>query len=396
MKEDLVALEEFLLENEELEKLESLLTEFNVFETLGVVQAEKRHSNTLAWLMDPNANHGLGDQFLRLFLKHLFADNRDAIRSDELTFFDIEVFNLDDIETRREWNRIDLLLVSEANKLVVAIENKVGTDEHDDQLNRYFRVVSEEFSEYSKIFVFLSPEGLTPSDEANWIIFDYPRIYSILRRLLESRKNSLSESVYDFINQYCTILRRYIMPKSEIEDICRKIYQKHKQALDRIFEYKTDIDSEVSEIVQDLVKKHDNLILETASRSTTRFTSTTLDDVIPKKGQGWVLSNRILLFEFYTYNERGVLRLYIGPGDDEIRNRLHTIAKMDTKLFNKSDRTLGSKWLAIYQKAFLQTKDYEESVTVELKDSISKKFEVFISEDLPRIEKHIIDKWNSS
>lgn len=395
MEKDLVALEEFLLDNEELEKLESLLTEFNVFETLDAVQAEIRHSNVLAWLMNPNANHGLGDQFLRLFLKHLFADNRDAIKS-ELTFFDIEVSNLDDVEIRREWNRIDLLLVSDDIDLVVVIENKIGTQEHGDQLGRYFRLVSEEFPRHHKIFVFLTPEGLTPSDEANWIIFDYSSVYSILSRLLESRRNSLSESVHDFIDQYCTILRRYVMPGSEIEEICKKIYQKHQQALDLIFEYKTDVDSEVSEIVQDLVRKHDNLILETASRSTTRFTSKTLDDVVPKKGQGWVPSNRILLFEFYTYNRRGALKLYIGPGDSEIRNKLYEIAGIDTRLFNPSYRKLYPKWLAIYKKEFLKTKDYEQSGTVGLRASISGKFEAFISEDLPKIEKHIVDKWNAS
>jgi hypothetical protein len=392
MAEDLVALENFLLENEELEKLESLLAEFNVFETLDAVRAEIRHSNVLAWLMSPNANHGLGDRFLRSFLKHLFADNRDAIKS-ELTFFHIEGFNLDDVEIRREWNRIDLLLVSEANNLVVVIENKVGTDEHDDQLNRYFRLVSEEFPECHKIFVFLTPEGLTPSDEANWIIFDYPRIYYILRRLLESRKNTLSEGACDFINQYCIILRRYSMPGSEIEEICRRIYQKHRQALDLIFEYKSDSQLEVSEIVQDLVKKNDNLVVDGATKTVIRFTSRRLDDVIPKKGQGWVSSNRILLFEFDNDGERGMLRLYIGPGDNEIRNRLHAIAKKDTKLFNMSDRKLGSKWLAIYQKEYLKAKDYEESDAVDLRASVSKKFNAFISEDLPKIERHIIDNW---
>ncbi len=391
--EELVALEKFLLQNQELEKLESLIAEFNVFETLDAVRAEIRHSNMLAWLMNPNANHGLGDQFLRLFLKYLFANNRDSIKS-EITFFDIEVFNLDDIEIRREWNRIDLLLISESNKLIVTIENKVGTEEHSNQLKRYFDIVTKEFPDYRKLFVYLTPDSLTPSDEQNWIIFDYSTVYSILKSLLESRKNSLSNSIFDFLTQYCTVLRRYIMPDSEIEEICKKIYQKHQQALDLIFQYKPDIESEVSEIVQDLVKKYSNLVLDGAGKTIIRFTSKALDELVPKKGEGWVSSNRILLFEFYNYYKRGVIRLYIGPGDNEIRNRLHTIAKMDTRLFNISDRKLGSKWLAIYQKEYLKTKDYEESDVVELGDSIAKKFAAFISEDLPKIEKHITDKWN--
>lgn len=392
--EDLVALEKFLLHNEELEKLESLVAEFNVFETLDAVRTEIRHSNMLAWLMNPNANHGLGDQFLRLFLKYLFANNRDSIKS-EITFFDIEVFNLDDIEIRREWNRIDLLLLSESNKLVVTIENKIGTQEHSDQLERYFDIVSKEFSDHRKLFVYLTPDASTPSDEQNWIISDYSTIYSILKNLLQSRGNSLSSTIFDFLTQYCTVLRRYVMPDSEIEEICKKIYQKHRQALDLIFQYKPDIESEVSKIVQDLVNKDSSLILDTAGKTYVRFTSKALDELVPKKGQGWVPSNRILLFEFANYSKRGVPRLAIGPGDSELRDRLHKIAKMDTRLFNTSERKLGSKWGAIYRKDYLKAKDYEESDAVELGNSMSEKFAAFVSEDLPRIEKHLTDKWNS-
>ena len=49
--EDLVALEQFLLQNQELEKLESLIAEFNVFETLDIIRAEIKHSIMLAWCM---------------------------------------------------------------------------------------------------------------------------------------------------------------------------------------------------------------------------------------------------------------------------------------------------------------------------------------------------------
>jgi hypothetical protein len=391
--EDRIALERFLLENDELEQIETFLAEFNVFQTLDVVRAEIRHSNVLAWLMNPKSNHGFGDQFLRLFLKYVFANNRETIKSD-ITLFDIEVLDLDDIEIRREWNRIDLIVISESNRLVVAVENKIEAWEHGSQLKRYQYLVTKEFPNHHRLFIYLTPESLTPSDTENWTIFDYSTIYSILMRLLESRKNSLGSSVYDFLTQYCTILRRYVMPNSEIEDICKKIYQKHQQALDLIFQYKPDMELEVSEIFQELAGKYDSLVLDTAGKTFVRFASKKLDEVIPKKGLGWVSSNRILLFEFNNYSKRGVLRLYIGPGDSEIRNRLHTIAKMDTRLFNISDRRLRAKWLALYQKEYLKAKDYDESDAVELRDIISKKLDDFVSGDLPRIEKHMVDNWS--
>ena len=40
-------LEEFILYNPELEKLEAMLSEFNLFDTLNMVNNELRHSNML-------------------------------------------------------------------------------------------------------------------------------------------------------------------------------------------------------------------------------------------------------------------------------------------------------------------------------------------------------------
>lgn len=390
-----LTLEQFLLENSDLENLESLLAEFNVFEIADMVRAEVRHSNVLAWLLNPKANHGLGDQFLRLFLKHLFSNNRETIKS-QVTFFDVEVFDLNDIEIRREWRRIDVLMVSPLNKLVVALENKVDSGEHDSQLERYHGIITSEFPDYHGLFVYLTPEGNIPSDEENWIIFDYSSIHSILSNLLEIRKTVISNRVYDFLNQYCTILRRYVMPDSEIAEICQRIYHKHKAALDLIFQYKPDKEAEVSNIVQEIIQKHNNLILDTLGKTVIRFTSKRLDDIVPKEGEGWTVSKRVLLFEFGNWDYKLVLRLYIGPGNDEIRNRLYQIAQMDTKLFNKSARKLGTKWLAIYQKEYLKPKEYEELGTEELTEQISQRFEVFLSDDLTRIESHLSNKWGVS
>ena len=49
---ELKYLEDFVLKNPDLEKLENLLEEFNIFETLKITLAEIRHSNALAWLLN--------------------------------------------------------------------------------------------------------------------------------------------------------------------------------------------------------------------------------------------------------------------------------------------------------------------------------------------------------
>jgi len=59
------ALEEFLMDIEILEPLERIISEFNVFEALGIIHTEIRHSKVLSWLLDPAENHGLGDYVLK-------------------------------------------------------------------------------------------------------------------------------------------------------------------------------------------------------------------------------------------------------------------------------------------------------------------------------------------
>ena len=67
--EAIEALKYFIDDNEDLESLETRLDRFNIFESLGLVRQEIRHSAFLSWLLDPTETHGLGDYWLRQFLK---------------------------------------------------------------------------------------------------------------------------------------------------------------------------------------------------------------------------------------------------------------------------------------------------------------------------------------
>jgi hypothetical protein len=67
--QDLEAPEALVVDNPELERLEALLDEFNIFEAIGAVRVELRHSDFLAFLLNPTQNHGLGDAFVKRLLE---------------------------------------------------------------------------------------------------------------------------------------------------------------------------------------------------------------------------------------------------------------------------------------------------------------------------------------
>jgi hypothetical protein len=392
---DIEYLENFVLSNPELDKLENVLSEFNIFETLNLKHAEIRHSNLLAWLLNPHENHGLASYFTRQFLKFIVSANRSYFSSSKLSLIDFELFTYSNIEIRREWNNIDIvmIIVEEEKKLVVAIENKIKTTEHSDQLQRYRKIIEREFGDFIHLYIYLTPENLIPSDE-EWIPFNYDIVANLLDDLLEHRKGSLSPDIFSFIFQYKTILRRYIVGNSEVERIAIEIYKKHKEALDLIFQHKPDIYLELSEYTQGRLRDYDDVIIDTAGKTVIRFTTEKVDSIVERIGEGWTKSKRILLFEFILYENRVVLRLYIGPGDSEYRKKLQDLFLENKKLFKLVDRKFGTKWHAVYQKEFLRKKDFDDDDSEKMKEKIEKRLEEFMESDLPSIHEHFETYWN--
>lgn len=71
--ENELALKEFLLDINCLEELLPWSGKFNLFDVLKASRNEIRHSNVLAWLLDANENHEIGDIFLSIILNTMIA-----------------------------------------------------------------------------------------------------------------------------------------------------------------------------------------------------------------------------------------------------------------------------------------------------------------------------------
>ena len=102
------------------------------------------------------------------------------------------------------------------------------------------------------------------------------------------------------------------------------------------------------------------------------------------KGQGWVPSNRLLLFQFYNRPGKVALVLYIGPGNGDSRQKLFDMASANTNVF-KASGSLYPKWKSIFTRKFLTKKDLEEEEFQVLVEKIKKQWDRFLSEDFPSI-----------
>jgi hypothetical protein len=105
----------------DFEKLELAMREPNIFRALAIERHEIRHSNFFAYLLDPGENHGLGDILLRKFLRDIFGDSRAQGRS----LFDADLMDFSQVDVRREWRDIDILIDFPHD--VIVVENKVDS-----------------------------------------------------------------------------------------------------------------------------------------------------------------------------------------------------------------------------------------------------------------------------
>lgn len=220
----------------EFEKLHSKFNRFNPFKILKVDKFEIRHSNMIAWLLDPTENHHLSSMFVNKLLSKTFvkAENEELIgqynfiRLHKQSLQDLEVFR--EVQTKNN-KRIDILAVSESQKVAILIENKYKSSESDGQLQNYINFVSEKYEGYTIIPIFLSLDGSAPS-HTSYLTLDYGDILNILKAQLEIYSEYTSSTIKDFISYYIDILEGELVRDEEDIELALTVYKNHKAAVD--------------------------------------------------------------------------------------------------------------------------------------------------------------------
>jgi hypothetical protein len=287
---DVTELDRFLADNPELHRLSARLSSFNLFDVLRASDAEIRHSNVLAWLLDPTENHGLGDTFLRRFLSRCLLLNQ-ATGSVEapLSAAQVELANLRSAVVRREYQHIDVLVLVPEEKWLVLVENKVHSHESPGQLKRYRAAIKTDYPTWKQLPIFLTLSGDDPSEDgiaAGFIPFSHEEVARILKELLEVA-TQLPEGIRLFIEQYIETLERLTMTDPEIIQLCREIYARHQRAIDLIVQY--GFTDRAGELVRSVLMEDDGLpvnLLDSRS-SSTWFIPREWEEYLRPFGPGW-------------------------------------------------------------------------------------------------------------
>lgn len=342
--EQKAALDRFLADNPELEQLSARLATFNVFRALGIETVEIRHSNTLAWLLDPTQSHGLADVFLRRILSNMVLEGHASVG---VSAAQVELMEFGDVEVRREWRNIDVLVIDRTNTLVLLIENKVGSGEGRGQLVRYRKIVSDEFPGFRLVPVFLTLTGQASDDEeaTDFISYSYPQLLAVLERVMEQRRRQLPDAVSVFMDHYLDTLRRLTMQDEKLNELCKTIYRKHRQAIDLIVEHGMAV--HFQDAATDALSEAGDFEVLCANPKTVWFLPQSWAKMVPENATVWPhLSRRVSV------------ACWLACGTDKIRIIFEVCRMTDPRLRLECVKALDKAGFKFWKAAFNEEAQY--------------------------------------
>jgi hypothetical protein len=278
------------------------------------------------------------------------------------------------------------------NQFVCVIENKVFSEESNNQLSKYRKIIESHYPNHKKMYILFSPEGVIPQEtgEATYYLpLSYKELDLLVEQLIRTKQTVLSDEIVYLISHYSRLLRRHIMEDAELIELAQRIYTKHKKALDIIYNYKPDLQADISNYLIKKIENNPSLIHDVSSKTYIRFTIPEFV-ALPElnKGKEWTRNGRLVLFEFRNDSSGLKLVFIIGPGDKVIRNKIFDEAQKQQEIFNNAKKQ-SERFSTIYTKTILKKKDLEDEEN--LYQKIDDIFAHFLASgnDLDKIKKVI-------
>lgn len=311
-----------LLGDVDFSALSARFGQFCPFEAMGVVRAEIRHGNALAYLLDPKRPHGFAAAMLEAFLT--------AVTSADTASLLVQADGRD-VQIRREWQNIDLLIILPNSRMIVTVELKIDASQGHDQLSRYRKVVEAQWpltDGWQHKFVFLTKREEAARD--NWQGLRLGPVIAEFERAL-SKFGSAPAS--DFVREYIDMLRRHHVGDSASKERARKLWAEHGEALAYLMQHRPDP-------IRNLFNALKTAAVEIAAAASTATMSVVEDahtasilrfaikewDQIPgfRDGERWTNSKRMILIEM-KFEDSGLgAYAHIGPSSAKSRTTFVT------------------------------------------------------------------------
>ncbi len=351
-----------LFDDADFQKIHRRMSPFNIFEAVGAIRAELRHSNFLAYLLSPSRPHGLRARPLAAILRAILA--RMPASQRPIMTLELVAGELDDAIVYRERYNIDILIELPRLRFIVAIENKIDAKATEGQLARYGEHLKSAFPDYRRLLIFLTPDGMNPNHNL-YVAYSYAELAQVLETLTTDALEPIPTETTLIMRHYLDMVRRHIVQDDRLRALALTLYERHKEAFEFIFECRPEPQSLLN-IVRQRVQDCQDLLEDSNGGNLFRFVPKVWDERLTTiKGDlaKWSKTGRGILFEAKTYaNAPGKvnLALILGPGDPTMRSQVYQAASLQPQLFTSLVKPMGVQWTTIFSRDLLtaaQAKD---------------------------------------
>lgn len=241
-------------------KLSSHLQRTDFFKILGVSRNELQHSKFIAWLLNPNETHDLGEFPLRKFLQLLAMSRKEESEFPEnlengfvLGNYkfgkSIQITTEEFIQNKK--NRLDIVIKdlsieNISKEFFILIENKVGSQESQGQTQTYYDWAKSKCEQKNStivpICVFLHPSDTEECECNKFINITYQDLVNMVIEPCLLKTNS--DKTIFYIKEYLKTLsyspenpKMLVMAFSnEEKELCQIFFEENKKLLNDIRE----------------------------------------------------------------------------------------------------------------------------------------------------------------
>ncbi len=280
----------------------------NMFSILHMEHNRSAYTNVLAYLLNPNENHGLEDAFLRVFLARALQASEpaegedppdispipyDKVREALMDWDELDALSADLRETMVVTNyplgstgyTADICIWNDAYSFVIYVENFIvprsgwgryhGTGEKvvRSRMEQYVLEMYREWAggddeedSYSILPVFMAPDGELPSERYVTRTLDYQWMTEILETLSEGP--TVTSHARTIINDFCELLRRRLPERLDpygMGTVLDSLYQEFGPVIARLYDHVAeckgcDTDDELIIAYHDVYRRHRHTI----------------------------------------------------------------------------------------------------------------------------------------
>lgn len=256
-----------MLNSEEFNDLANYYERPTYLDILGVSRKEVVHSNFLGWLFDSKSNHTLGDYAVRKLLEICY----DYLSQNIQRLVAMGNYEINNLNVSREIKTdhsgiLDIFMNfnlvkgdNTSEKLYIIIENKVESQEHDEQTRKYQQWwENSDLKNENVLMLYLTPQLEETLSSNRFIKVSYTDLSNRILKYCEMKETN--PIVKYLISDYICCLSQPSVSTSNGDDTIHTILAVSDAVKEKVEKLVNKYDEEIRHIVNGLVSREDKFI----------------------------------------------------------------------------------------------------------------------------------------